>query len=373
MHEGLAQERQILGNRPIIKHSDDPARIGPATKGELVDPALVATSAIIMFIAPEYVLLAARLRSMGNTRDILGRSPRRLSFPLAVERGELLIRKGDIHGRDVLVQVGDLRGPRDRQHNRTALEHPGQRDLARRGTVPLGDGVQQRSILGEIARCQRKPWDESDAVLCAIVEHILAGSVDQIVAVLHRRHPEDLGGRFDIFDRDFAQPGMADDAVVDQHFDGAELFLARHLWIDAMQLPQADLLDAEAEAARMRLLDQILGPSQRDPPTRGGPHQTGLGGDEHVRVGGQRLANELLGDVRAVRIGSVYEVHAERGQALQRAYCLGAVLRLAPDAASGDAHGAEAETVDLDLVADLERAGLGGIGTRHVGVHPRIL
>ena len=39
-----------------------------------------------------------------------------------------------------------------------------------------------------------------------------------------------------------------------------------------------------------------------------------------------------------------------------------AVGGLAPDAAPGDAHGAEAEAVDRELAADPEGAGRGGVG-----------
>ncbi len=35
------------------------------------------------------------------------------------------------------------------------------------------------------------------------------------------------------------------------------------------------------------------------------------------------------------------------------------ILRLAPDAAAGDAHGAEAEAIDCEIPADLELTGLG--------------
>ena len=102
-----------------------------------------------------------------------------------------------------------------------------------------------RAGLGQIAGGQRKPGNEADAVRLAIVEHVLAAAIDEVVAVLHRRDLEDLGGGLDVGDRDFAQAGMADDAVVEQRLDRAELLVARHLRIDAVQLPQIDLLDAE--------------------------------------------------------------------------------------------------------------------------------
>src|SRR3546814_15703168 len=61
-------------------------------------------------------------------------------------------------------------------------------------------------------RRQRIPRDEADAVPRTVVEHVLAVALDEIVAVLHRRDPEDLRRRLHVVDRDLAQAGMADDA-----------------------------------------------------------------------------------------------------------------------------------------------------------------
>ena len=75
-----------------------------------------------------------------------------------------------------------------------------------------------------------------------------------------------------------------------------------------------------------------------------------------ARVGMQGLADELLGDVRAVGVGGVDEVDAELGQAPQHGAGALGVFGRAPDAGTGDAHRPEAEASDLDLAADLERA-----------------
>ena len=78
------------------------------------------------------------------------------------------------------------------------------------------DLVEQRALAGEIARGQQKPRDEADAVPFAIIEHVLATAIDQIVAILHRRHREHLGSILDIGNRHLGEAGIADDAVVDQ-------------------------------------------------------------------------------------------------------------------------------------------------------------
>src|ERR1700722_18567219 len=104
---------------------------------------------------------------------------------------------------------------------------------------------------------------------------------------------------------------MPDDAAIEQRLDRVELLVARHLWIDSMQLPQANLLDPESMAAGIRLLDQIFRPSQRCPAIRSGPGEARLGGNEDVPIWVQRLTDQFLGDVGAVRVGGVDEIDVE--------------------------------------------------------------
>src|SRR5690606_35762339 len=89
--------------------------------------------------------------------------------------------------------------------------------------------------------------------------------------------------------------------------------------------------------------------------------EAALGGDDHVlRVRVQHLAQQVLAHEGAVRVGGVDEVHAQLGQAGERALGFGGVLWVAPDARAGDAHGAEAKAVDRQVAADEEGAAGGG-------------
>src|SRR5262245_49019754 len=72
----------------------------------------------------------------------------------------------------------------------------------------LGDAIENRAGLGESAGRKRKPRNEADAVRLAIVEHVLAAAIDEVVAILHRRHLEHLRGVVDVGDRNLAQAGM---------------------------------------------------------------------------------------------------------------------------------------------------------------------
>lgn len=180
---------------------------------------------------------------------------------LGIECRELFVRQRDIDRRDVFLEMFDLRGAGNRQHHRATLQHPGESDLARRGIVPSGDRIEQRARLCQIAGGERIPGNEADIVLGAIVEHVLAGAIDKIVAVLDSGDLKVFRGRLNVGDGDFAQTRMADETSIEQRLDRIELLLGRNLRVDAVELPEVDLLEAEIAQALMRLLDQIFGPA----------------------------------------------------------------------------------------------------------------
>src|SRR6266403_735813 len=207
----------------------------------------------------------------------------------------------------------ELRCAGDWQYDRAAREYPGKGNLARGRAVAPGDRVQHRARPGEVAGRQRKPGYEPDPVPLAVDQHVLAVANDQVVAVLNRGHLEEFGGGFDLGHRDFAQPGVTDHTIAKQRLDGIKLLITRHLRIDAVQLPQPDLLDAELATALLGLLDQVFGPAQRYPLIGPGARQSALGGHEQIAIGVQRFANEPLRYIRPIGIGRIDEVHAERG------------------------------------------------------------
>jgi hypothetical protein len=89
------------------------------------------------------------------------------------------------------------------------------------------------------------------------------------------------------------------------------------------------------------------------PLVRAGSHKASLGADDQVlRIGVQRLADELFTDVRAVGVGRVDEVDAEFDRSPQYREGLVAVLRFAPNAGAGDLHSAVAEAVHREIAAE---------------------
>ena len=194
----------------------------------------------------------------------------------------------------------------------------------------LGDVVQQRAGLGQIAGRQRKPGNETDALLLAIIQHRFAAAIDQIVAVLHRGDREDFRRRLDLGHRDFAEAGMADQAFVQHFADGAELFVARHLGIDAMQLPQRDLFDTQLLQAFVDFAaaDNRAGHWASRSSVRAVPARPWW--RSRARIGMQRFADQLFRNIGAVGIRRVDEIDAQFRQALQGAQGFGPVCGLVP-------------------------------------------
>jgi hypothetical protein len=63
----------------------------------------------------------------------------------------------------------------------------------------------------------------------------------------------------------------------------------------------------------------------------------------------QRLPDQVLTDVRTVRVRGVDEVDAQLDRAPEHPQALVPIGRFAPDARSGDLHGSVAEPVDDEI------------------------
>src|SRR5690242_6283747 len=75
-----------------------------------------------------------------------------------------------------------------------------------------------------------------------------------------------------------------------------------------------------------------------------------LGGDDQIGgVGVERFGNQLFRYARTVRICGVNQVDAEFYGLLQGSECSGFVCRRAPDSWTGEAHGAIAHAVHLEV------------------------
>ena len=117
------------------------------------------------------------------------------------------------------------------------------------------------------------------------------------------------------------------------------------------------LLDAETFQAALRIGDQFFRTAVLAPYVWPAARQAAFCGDQEiVGVGSERFADQLFGDVGPVGFRRVDEVDAEFGRALEYGDGFGFVVRRAPDAFAGNAHGAEAQPVHFKFAADFELA-----------------
>ena len=119
------------------------------------------------------------LSHLGMAKDAL----KLLTFrpTCAVQSVELFIRQRDVEYSDILFQVRDFRRAWNGQHDWAALEHPCQRNLARSGVMGFRNPIQYRAAFGEAPRSQRKPRNKTNPVLLAVIQHVFAATIDEIV------------------------------------------------------------------------------------------------------------------------------------------------------------------------------------------------
>ena len=198
--------------------------------------------------------------------------------------------------------MGDAYSTGDGQDDRASLQEPCERYLSRRGAARLRDAVDKTTGSGQLAGLEWKPRNEADVVGVAIRQHRFTAAVREVVAVLHRRHRKYPPSGFDVGHRDFAQPRMANDAVVKESAHSAELFVARDSRIDSMELPEIDLLDAESPEAAFGLCNQIRGTSIGNPLVGTRTRQTRLGSDKQPFIGVKGLADQFLRNIGINRL-----------------------------------------------------------------------
>ena len=251
----------------------------------------------------------------------------------------------------------------DRQHDRGALQEPGQGELRDGSVVLLRGLVQDPAGPGQVARRDWEPGDEADTLLGAVVEQLFGLAVGQVVEVLDRNDVHDRLSVFQLFHGDFGQADVTDLALRLQVLEGTQRLLGGDFRIDPVELIEVNGISLQPPQAHLDALAQILGPTDRQPLVRPLPRQTALGGDDHaVRIGRQSFADDVFGDFRAIGVRRVNEVDADLDGALQDAPRFCRVFRVAPDALAGDPHGAEAHAVDGQIAAECERAGGGSVG-----------
>src|SRR4051794_29958936 len=149
---------------------------------------------------------------------------------------------------------------------------------------------------------------------------------------------------------------MADLALVLELLERCDRTLVRDLGIRAVQLIELDCVQTQPPQRALAGLPEVLGAAIPGPLPWAGAPQPPLGGDHQIlgiRIEG--LGDQLLADVRPVRVRGVDQVDAQLHRAPQDGNGLAVVRRRSPDAGTGNPHRAEAEPAH-PAIADLDRA-----------------
>jgi len=102
------------------------------------------------------------------------------------KRVKLVGTQADRRRGKILLEMRYRGGPGNWQHSGGTLQQPGERNLAGRGAMALGDPNEPRVWGSEPARGQRTPRDKGDTGISAHIDQPVGRSIAEIVAVLDR-------------------------------------------------------------------------------------------------------------------------------------------------------------------------------------------
>ena len=231
-----------------------------------------------------------------------------------LELGNLLVGELQRGRGDVLLEMLDRRGARDRQHHRRARAAARRARPARRSrralrrsrppgrpgsaSSPAASGAQGKKAMPE---------------LLAALEHVLRAAIGEVEAVLDGDDLDDPARRLELIDRRRWRPDVADLALVLELLQRADRLLVGDLRVGPVELVELDPLEPQAAQRALARLAQVL----RTPvgaATGPGRCASARPWSRSARSSGirmERLGDQLLADVRPVRVGGVDQVDAE--------------------------------------------------------------
>src|SRR5258705_5012839 len=217
-----------------------------------------------------------------------------------------------------------------------------------------------------VARLQRVPRDERDLLAIAVVNHGVPFAVDEVVAVLHRRHGDETARVVDLRDAAFRQPDVPDLSRTLRLLEKSELLRLGDGRLLCMELIRVDAFQPQPPQASVERLAKTLGPAVDLPFVRTWSIEATLGRDDQtcgIRV--QRFRNQFFADEWAVGLCGVNQVHAKIHGPPKRGNRLAAVGRRSPDTGTCDPHGAESKAMDRKVTAERKRPAKRGRGYGH--------
>ena len=283
---------------------------------------------------------------------------------MAFSRASTSSGSAEVGRRQVLAQMGDRRGAGDQQDVGRALQQPGERHLHRRRAELAGD-VGQRRRLQRREAAEREERHVGDALPRPARRSArrrrgargCTGSARRRSSAMPRAS-RDLRGVTLLRPMWRIRPCRCSSASA---VSGASIEPSAGPWTSNMHAQVDDVEHVEAEVAQVVVHRAASAPrarrpgSTRRPSPRRAPTLVTI--TRSSRIGMQRLADDLVGDVRAVEVAGVDVVDAARDRLAQHGERGVAVLRRPEHAGPGELHGAVAEALH-GAVAEREGAGL---------------
>jgi len=181
-----------------------------------------------------------------------------------------------------------LRCSRNWQHDRRFLEQPRQRDLAGRDSKVFSGGCQRTPSIGQSSSRKRKPWNETDAFLCAVFEHILGTSFDQVVQILYGGDGRQALHGLDLLNAYLRKANVADFPFILKRDQNADLVFEGNFGVNAVELEKFNAVEFEAATTPFPAFPDVFGPAVGLLLVRPGSLQASLGSDyDPVRIGMQ--------------------------------------------------------------------------------------
>src|SRR5438105_9106317 len=99
------------------------------------------------------------------------------------------------------------------------MQQPCDRELRHGRAVTFCNLIELAAWLGEFARCDREPRNKCETHALAVLQHLLALAVGDVVFVLHAYDVDNTARLFNLLDRNLAQTDETNLALLPQLLD----------------------------------------------------------------------------------------------------------------------------------------------------------
>src|SRR5215467_6811043 len=213
-------------------------------------------------------------------------------------------------------------------------------------------------IARDLARSERKPRNEYNSVLFAIIHHVVPFAIGETVSVLNRGNGNDFARTLDVLSSNVRQSGKADLPLVSQLGQSFNRSVKRYSRIRSVQLKNVDAVQPQSFEATLYHLPQMIRTSVMRPLIRPWTIPATFGRDHQaLGVRRQRFSNQLFADMRTIGVRGIDKVDAQLYGTSKDGQRSSAVPGWSPDPLTCNTHSSEAKAMDGNLSAEGHGAG----------------